>query len=313
MATITHERMQELLDIYDKLKEDIMIIDNKYSLLYVEPKTDLPDSLNLQKMTYTPKSESELNELAEQYYAANILSKQRSLDSSYMTKLKTIERKRSEAARDLVDELKKADDNYVEELGKLQRKLVNNGLLFSTTASNYREAALADYTNQKNSCNQSYSQDMTALDTEESDLEAVYNDACAQLEEEKEALIAKRYQALLEIEDKAKTNVDKYNNSVEEKEQRYQYTRAKFIESLRREERNRVLTMTKLYMQLGEVGYRDRMLKEKYVTVQDAFWPLRRNEATALLSYDSFLQVHLDVYYSALVDWINTFLLQPNN
>lgn len=313
MATITKERMQELLEIYAKMKAEILQIDEKYSLTYKEPKLELPDSLNLQKMTYEPKSEQELNELAEQYYAANVLSKQRSLDSAYMTKLKTIARKRAEAARDLTDDLKKADEDYADALEKLQRKLINNGLLFSTTASHYREAAMTDYTNHKNECNRNYDQDLSALNAEENDVEAVYNDACAKLEEERQTLTAKRYQALLEIEQKAKTSVDKYNNSIEEKEQRYQYTRAKFIESMRRAERDRVLTMTKLYLQLGEISYRDRMLREKYATAQDYFYPLRRHEATALLTYDSFLMMHLETYYSSFVDWVNTILLPPNS
>lgn len=312
MATITQERMKELLAIYAKLKENILQIDEKYSLDYKEPKIVLPDSLNLEKMTYTPKSKEELIELAEQYCAANIFSKQRGLDMSYTSKLKTLARKRVQAARDLTDELKKADEDYVEAIEKIRKKLINNGLLFSTTASNYRETALADYTKQKNECNQNYAQDLSALDAEESDLETVYSEAQDKLEEERQALIDKRYQALLEIEHKAKTAVDKYNNSIEEKEQRYQYTRAKFIESMRRAERDRVLTMTKLYMQLGEVTYRDRMIREKYITAQDAFWPLRRNEAEALLGYDSFLKLHLDIYYSAFVDWVNTYLLEPN-
>ena len=305
--------MQELLKIYDKLKETIIYIDTKYSLVYVEPKVELPDSLNLQKMTYTPKTEGELKALAEQYVAATVLSKQRGLDSNYLTKVKTLGRKRTELTREQSDKVKKIDDDYAETLQKLERKLINNRLLFSTTATSARASATADYSAKKQESNLSYQEELRASDTEESDVDAVYDESCAKLEEERQALIAKRYQALVEAEEKAKTNVDKYNNSIEEKEQRYQYTRAKFIESVRRAERDRVLTMTKLYLQLGEVSYHDRMLREKYAAAQDAFWPLRRNEATALLSYDSFLSMHLETYYSTFVDWVNTALLQPNN
>lgn len=313
MASITQERLRELLEIYAKMKVDIIQIDEKYRLTYKEPEIDIPDSLNLEKMTYTPKSEEELRDLAEQYCAPTILSKQRSLDSSYATKLKSLTRKRSDVMRELTDELKKADEDYAVALEKLRVKLTNNGLLFSTTASGCREAALADYTNQKAECNKNYSQDISAIVDEENDLEAVYNESSSQLEQEKQALIEKRYQALLEAEQKSKVNVDKYNNGIEEKEQRFQMTRAKFIESMRRAERDRVLTMTKLYLQLGEISYRDRMLREKYAKAQDYFWPLRRNEAQALLGYDSFLSVHLESYYSTFVDWVNNALLLPNN
>ena len=312
MATITQERMLELLEIYTKLKERITYIDNKYSLVYVEPKIDLPDSLNLEKMTYKPKSEGELKALAEQYIAANILSKQRGIDANYLTKVKTLGRKRTDITREQSDKVKKIDDDYAEALAKLERKLINNGLLFSTTATTMRASATADYSAKKDESNLYYQEELKAIDTEESDVDAVYKESCNKLEEEKQALITKRYQALIEAEEKAKTAVDKYNNTVEEKEQRYQYTRAKFIESMRRAERDRVLDMTKLYLQLGEVSYHDRMLREKYATAQDAFWPLRRNEAKALLSYDSFLSMHLETYYSSFVDWVNTALLEAN-
>lgn len=313
MATITQERMLELLEIYNQLKVRIIAIDNKYSLDYKEPEIVLPDSLNLEKMTYVPKCAEELQNLSEQYVSSTIISKQRSLDSTYFSKVRTIMRKRTELSQQLTEKLKSLDGDYTDALAKLEKKLTNNGLLFSTTANAVRQSALEDCNAQKAATTLSYNQQIDALATEEIDLDAVYDEAIASLEEEKRVLIAKRYQALLEAEEKSKISVDKYNNSIEEKEQRYQYTRAKFIETMRRAERDRVLTMTKLYLELGDVTFRSRMLKEKLSAAQDAFWPLRRNEAHALLSYDMFLSVHLETYYSTFVDWVNTSLLDANN
>lgn len=306
---ISSERLQELMAIYGKLKERIFAIDAKYSLEYAEPKIDLPDSLNLQKMTYTPKSESELKALAEQYVAPAVLSKQRTLDSSYSTKVKSFSRKREQIQLAHLDDLKKIDADYAKTLEDVERKLTNNGLIFSTTATTYRESAAADYNDKKEESNEGMLADMRAVNSEEADCDAVYNTACEQLNAEWKSLVNKRYQALVEAEQKAKANVDKYNNSIEEKEQRYKYTREKFIETMRRAERDRMLTMTKLYLQLGDVTYRDRMLREKYAAAQDAFWPLRRNEALALVNYDSFLSDQLEKYYNTFVDWINTMLL----
>ena len=313
MATITEERMRALLEIYAKLKEKILYIDSKYGLTYVEPDIDLPESLYLEKMKYEPKTAAEMHTLAKQYAAATIISKQRTLDANYSTKLKALGRKRTEAFGNLNSALKKADEDYAEALEKVERKLINNCLLFSTTASKYRENALNDYNNQKQECNDNYNQNVAALDQEENDLEAVYNESMGQLDQEKEALIVKRYNDLVAAENKAKTAVDKYNNTIQEKEQRYQYSRAKFIELARRAERERVLQMTKLYWQFGETGYRDRMLRDKYAAAQDSFWPLRRHEAEFILSTDSFLNFHLEIYYTTFVDWVNTALLPPNN
>lgn len=313
MATITPERMRELLEIYNEMKRVILQIDDKYSLVYKEPEIDLPESLNLQKMTYTPKTEAELKSLAEQYVASTILAKQRTLDSAHSTKMRALSRKRSQIAVDMADKSKEIDDDYAVALEKLERKIINNGLLFSSSASNARAATTAEYSEKKSQSNASFKADLELISAEEFDVEAVYKESCVKLAEEKAALVGKRYQVLVAAEAKEKTAVDKYNNSIEEKEQRYQYTREKFIETMRNSERKRVLDMTKLYIQLGNLGYRDREAREKYFAAQDAFWPLRRNEAQALLSYDSFLITHLDTYYNTFVDWVNTMLLLPND
>ena len=310
---VTPERLAELLEIYNAMKVRIEAIDQKYRLDYVDPEIIIHDSLYLEKMKYEPKTEDELNSLAEQYVAAAVLSKQRSLDSTYSTKVKCISRKRSAASKDLADKLKRIDQDYAKALADVERKLTNNGLLFSTTATAYREQAYDNYNQQKTDCNLNYDADIQALDDEERDVDEVYQQSCSQLNEEKQALITKQYQALLTSENKAKLAVEKYNNNVDEKEQRYQVTRAKFIESMRRAERDRVLDMTKLYLQLGDVTYRDRMVREKYAVAQDAFWPLRRDEANVLVDYDTFLMYHLEKYYSTFVDWVNTALLPPNN
>ena len=65
----------------------------------------------------------------------------------------------------------------------------------------------------------------------------------------------------------------------------------------------------KLYAQLGETGLRQLVTREKYAVCQDAFFPLRREEAQAILTFDSFLRSHLGVYYDSFVAWINTTLL----
>ena len=313
MATITQERLLQLLDIYAKMKVDIIKIDEKYSLTYKEPEIDVPDSLNLEKMTYTPKTEEELRDLAQAYCAPTILAKKRTLYISCLTKYKALMRKCDEVSRVNTNKKNQSYQEYQQTLEKLRVKLTNNGLLFSTTATTSRQKALDEMTERDKAIEDDYVKELQAIETEERDMEEVYDDACSKIDDEGKLMEEKRYQALLEIEAKAKSSVDKYNNGIEEKEQRFQMTRSKFIESMRRAERDRVLDMTKLYLQLGEISYRNRMLKEKYLKAQDYFWPLRRNEANALLGYDSFLVVHLESYYSAFVDWVNTALLQPNN
>lgn len=66
MAEITPERQQQLTEEYAQLKEKILDVDHKYSLSYYEPELEFEPSLGLEKLTFTPLTETELQQLAQQ-------------------------------------------------------------------------------------------------------------------------------------------------------------------------------------------------------------------------------------------------------
>ena len=306
---ISSERLQELLEIYNALKARIILVDEKYSLDFVEPKLDMPDSLNLTKLTYTPKSEDELRDIAEQKAVPALFAKQAAIDQAYNTKDKNLYIK--------IDKLKLTKDKKLaalqealdESLADIHNRLVNNGLIFSTISTKYEGQARQDYNNKSAQLNQDTEQEIALIKKEQDELEKIYIERCLNVREELALRIEQNYQKLLEEEEKLQRSIEKYNTGLDEKEQKYQASRARAYENARRAAYARAYNNSKLYMEMGEVGYRRMIEKEKYAVSQDAFFPLRRDEANAILAMDSFLVAHLGTYYSAFEAWVNTTLL----
>ena len=309
MATITSERLKELMEIYNELKKRIILVDERYSLDYVEPKLDMPDSLNLTKLTYTPKTEQELMELAEQQVAATIISKQATLDKNFNTKVKNFASQMSKMLVVVNEKMLALEKSFQQEMLDIRNRLVNNGLIFSTIKDKYESIAIDNYGENSNQLVDSYKNNLNIVKQQQQDAEEIYNQSCIDLAKEKEALVNKAYQKLVEQEEALKRSIDKYNTGLDEKETKYQASRAKALENARRAAYNRAYNNAKLYQQMGEIGYRRMIEKEKYALAQDAFYPLRRDEAHAILSHDSFLVAHLGTYYDAFVDWVNTVLI----
>lgn len=306
---VSYERLLELQALYEQLKIRVLQIDDKYSLDYVEPELDMPDSLNLQKLEYTPKTEEELTALAEQAVAATIISKQNSAERTYLAKLKSLSLKQDKLNVKTQQTISDRADEYAKKREEIHQKLVNNGLYFSTVGNKYYNLANQEYIQDVNKLTAEGEAERDFINREITDAEALYNETLASLEEEKQARIADKLQKLIEAEEKLRISIEKYNNSLEEKEQKYQASRAKAYENARKNAYNRAYNNAKLYLEMGETGYRQLIQKEKYAVCQDAFYALRREEANTILQFDSFLLSHLGIYYDTFVEWINLTLL----
>ncbi|MCH5156335.1 MAG: hypothetical protein J1G02_00485 [Clostridiales bacterium] len=306
---VTNERLLELAHIYNGLKTRILYIDEKYSLEFVEPKLDMPDSLYLTKLIYEPKTEEELMQMAEEQVAASIISKQSALDKSYNTTVKSLANKLAQMQLSKDKSAQAVLDEYYKEYEALHRRLINNGLIFSTVATKYEEQLVTKMEKKTNRKNKEWTDKMALVDKEQQDAEQIYQERCADLEEEKAARIIQKYQKLKQDEEALARSIEKYNTGLDEKEAKYQASRAKAYEAARRAAYNRAYNNSKLYLEYGETGYRRMIEKEKYAVSQDVFFPLTREEGKIILSFDSFMVVHLGTYYSAFVDWVNTTLI----
>lgn len=309
MAAITQERMLELIAIYDALKVKVEAVDRKYSLDYHEPLIDMPESLNLTKLEFIPKTEQELTELANRQVEATYISKQRQLDTSKNNSMQSINKKYADLAEELRVKSQTLLNNYNAACDKLKIKLINNGLMYSTVNSKANAQARDDYDKSVRELNAQYDVKREQIDDEKNYIETSYAQNCLSLADEQKAAALKVYDSLVESQYKEEQSVDKYNTGLDEKEAKYQAARAKAIEYAWEAEYDRAFNAAKLYQQMGANGFQEMKLTEKLNLCKQAFMPLKRNEAQTLLTVDSFLKTHLLDYYSAFVDWINYALI----
>lgn len=304
-----YERQQELLKIYSDLKEQLLLVDDKYSLTAKAPPLNMPESLNLKKLEYVPVTEEELLASAQEQAVAAMIPKQRSAQNSYTSALTRISEQKSNLLADSETQRGKALDNYNEQVETIERKVVDNGLYFSTVGDKYKNAARQSYNETLQSIGTQTRNDMAALEQKEVDAKQSYDETLQSLKEEEEAKTTVAFKKLADKEEQRRLSIEKYNNGLEEKEQKYQASRAKAYEAAYRAQQNKALQNAKIYAELGETGYRDLIEKEKYGISQTVFYPLKRSEAMLLLSLDSFMVTNLGNYYSAFVEWVNTVLV----
>lgn len=303
---VSNERLSELLVIYNNLKARIMVVDDKYSLQFHEPQLDLPESLGLVKMVYTPKTDAELTGQAAVQAEAEYSSKRRQIDASYASSCRGISTKRA----NLVETVRKKNAAYLADYNSscdsLLKRLIDNGLLFSTVKERAQQEELDKYNAKVDELNLSAEAQSNTYDSEQNNVNAGYEKQCADLEIEKNKKIEIYFNKLKTAQEKEKREVFRYNAQVDEKEAKYKASREKALEAARKTEYDRIYKMSKIYAEFGEAGVAARVRYEKLMLTEQTFLPLNKEECNAIMSYDGFLRSHLGNYYDSLVDWVNS-------
>lgn len=298
-------RLNQLMEEFVPVKTKIDKIDRKYSLDYREPILDMPESLNLPKLTYAAKTERQLRDEAELNVKAAYLSKLNSLEARYALKYAELDRRkrtidekaRAEQARYLAD--------FTKSTASLRQRLVDNGMLFSSVIDRTIARLRVEYEQKVTESNASADNKNAAAEQERQGLESRYADEKAAVEKERSAKTDEEYASLVKKEQDKKTSVDKYNMALDEKEKKYLMARAKALENAKEAEYERSFAAQKLYQQMGATGYEQAKLWEKYNVMVNHFATFRvREEAMAVINYDSYVQMHLQQYFSTLVDWV---------
>lgn len=303
---ITPSRLQELTAQFAVIKGQVEQIDRKYSLDYKEPLMDMPESLDLPLLEFTPKTEGELRAEAQQQTEAGFLAESRRLDVSYANNLQRINQKILALEENTRVALAKLSANFNEETAKIKRRLTDNGLLFSTVLTKANERLKSEYDNGVAEVNLNAQNQRDAIEIQRESAEVNYANSVAALANERSAKEESAYNKLVKADSNKQLQVQKYNNQLTEKEKKYQLTRAKALENAKQAEYNRAFAARKLYQQMGSVGYEEAMLWEKYNVLVKYFANFnKREEALALIQGDSFCKGHLKQYYSTLIDWVN--------
>lgn len=302
---ITQQRADELDEIYQRLKERLSEVDDKYSVSAHDVEMDLPETLGLEHMQYTPKTEEELQTIAEAQTANAYQDKLRSLTNSYNAKISANSQKQSKLTSSHNAKLSTMLAEYNVNCDKIIQRLIDNGLMFSSLITSEVQKERSAYTSRVGNENTSYTSELSVLTAQSGQLQDDYEDNCDQLQAEHENDVAEAYRKLLQAETKLVNSVEKYNRSLDEKEVKYRASREKSLEYAQQREYERALNAARVYAELGEVGVENLISTEKFNICKSAFNMLNSEEANYILDTDNFLQGSLGIYYDYLVDWLN--------
>lgn len=303
---VSADRLEQLRQEFIPVKNKIDQIDRKYSLDFKEPIMDMPERLDLPKLQYVEKTETELKTEADDKVKAGYIASLRSLESRYATKLASIEKRRQEAAEKARSDQAKYLADFTRETNALQQKLIDNGMLFSSVIDRMKLRLQTEYEQKVTESNTNVEQKNTILDDERGRLDESYANEKSELEKERAAKSVNEYNILVKNEQNKQISIEKYNAQLDEKEKKYLMARAKALENARQAEYNRSFAAKKLYQQMGATGYEQSKLWEKYEVFVSHFANFtKREEAMALIRYDSYVMSHLQQYFNTLIDWVN--------
>lgn len=302
---VSQERMEYIFQKYDELKEKFRLVDRKYEVTYVDIVLDLPETLNLEPLVYTEKTQEELEDLALQKALPSYLSKLRQIDNSYNSKVRSNAKARQSATDKYDVKLADALTDYNENCDKLMRKLINNGLMFSSIITDSLAQLRTNYTTSVQDLSGRKTSELTALTNEKTALDNEYDSAVAGLEEEKEANVSRYYNELVVKEEKQRESIEKYNQTLAEKESKYQASREKSQYNAQYREYERAIDAAELYAEIGEVGIARQKSGEKLYLAKYYLIQFTTEEAQLVVNSDAFLQAELGSYYDLLLDYLH--------
>lgn len=308
--SITTERMQQLQAEYSELKAQVLTIDDKYTLNYVPPQVDLPDSLGLVHIPFAEKTEQELKALAEQNVKAKYLARKSNLDQRYATKSDAIATKQSELAEQNRRSLAKLLDEFTDGWNDAFKRLTDARLLLSSVLTRVQQKMLVDYNDKVATENTDFSKQKQLLSDEKTALDAKYTQDKSDLETQRAAMEREEYNTLAEKQNKDKLANQKYNASLDEREARYTASCKRFVEQAKQAEYTRKLEASRLLAELGTTGVEQQKQEEKYlVSCNFVLSHWTKEEANLMISSDSFLSEQLGTKYSALQSFVEECLL----
>ena len=141
---ISADRLLQLQQEFVPVKNKIDQIDRKYSLDYNEPLLDMPESLDLPKLEYTPKSESELRAIADEQTYASYLAETRRLQKSNALNIAGIDKRIANSEEKTRAKIALLLQSLNERNKDIQTKMTNCGMLFSTVFSRIKAEAESD-------------------------------------------------------------------------------------------------------------------------------------------------------------------------
>ena len=278
-ATARDDLMQKLNDIEKKYQSG-----KQYDDLY-------PDSLGLEKLEYTPKSDEELTAETASELDREYEDKLNSLRAEYEEKRKTAEAQQQSVRSDSEAQLRNLQQEYGSAKKSLEDNALNRGLARSSVVIGQLGALERDRADAATALVSDRDAQLRDIGNVIVSLEAAYDEARAQQKEDYARDLAAAVNALKQEQQERLEEVKKYNNQIAEKETEYQVDRAEAIAKQVKEDLK------------DPDGLNARKEFEKAQAIRDYLDSMPKEAALAFLKSDPDIRQEAGSYYDYLYQY----------
>ncbi len=289
---------------YESYKKELDTINKRYSESYIEPETDMPQSLGLSKIEYETPSDEQLRKKAEISLSADKQAAAEKISRDTSEKIKKQQTLKDKAFSEAVKQLIDIDREETETKREKENDALARNLARSSIASEGIKQ-VESYADEMRAQTQRERDD--AIDAISREIDALKRDASRALSENEKVFLSKleaETEKLRQAAEKEKREAEKYNNSIAEKEAEYGKELEKRAKELERQEWERLARLAEIKNKQGENAVQSMKQKEILTATKAFYDSLSPADALGLFLSDTGMQSTLGDDYVWFLDYL---------
>lgn len=289
---------------YESYKKELDTINKRYSETYIEPETDMPQSLGLSKIEYETPSDEQLRKKAEISLSADKQAAAEKISRDTSEKIKKQQTLKDKAFSEAVKQLIDIDREETETKREKENDALARNLARSSIASEGIKQ-VESYADEMRAQTQRERDD--AIDAISREIDALKRDASRALSENEKVFLSKleaETEKLRQAAEKEKREAEKYNNSIAEKEAEYGKELEKRAKELERQEWERLARLAEIKNKQGENAVQSMKQKEILTATKAFYDSLSPADALGLFLSDTEMQSTLGDDYVWFLDYL---------
>ena len=289
---------------YESYKKELDTINKRYSETYIEPETDMPQSLGLSKIEYETPSDEQLRKKAEISLSADKQAAAENISRDTSEKIKKQQTLKDKAFSEAVKQLIDIDREETETKREKENDALARNLARSSIASEGTKQ-VESYADEMRAQTERERDD--AIDAISREIDALKRDASRALSENEKVFLSKleaETERLRQAAEKEKREAEKYNNSIAEKEAEYGKELEKRAKELERQEWERLARLAEIKNKQGENAVQSMKQKEILTATKAFYDSLSPADALGLFLSDTGMQSTLGDDYVWFLDYL---------
>ncbi len=296
-SAVDFEKQKE--DAFKKLEE----IDKKYSLESFTPKEIT--SLGLEKKEFNEPTEEEIRSQAESSLSEERENGRQKIENSYINKFSDLDAKIEDAKDNMDDSIEDAFQSYNSSLRKTTNNSIKQGISRSSIFNEAVKAIEGEKESEVNSAINEFNRKIERLEGEKSVLEMQKQNALDGFDISYAVKLENKIAKITNEISKQRKEVESFNKEIDKQEKAHveAQEKANLEEQKRIDVRNAALTKQK--EKLGEQGFLNQILSEKYQSILDYLNSIPKDVAISQLENDKRFENILSYYYPAIYSQIS--------